>query len=330
MSDYKPPFQITEKMLNSIASISEKITRISFQNEIKAKPHLRRNNRIKSIHSSLKIEANSLSLSEVRDVIDGHQIVGNIKEIQEVKNAYNAYTEIKTINPYSVSDLKRVHGIMTFNTVEESGTFRKGQEGVFKGNKCIFIAPPPHMVPKLIQDLFEWMQENKTILHPLLLSAVFHYEFVFIHPFSDGNGRMARLWHTAILTKWKSEFEYIPLESQIEKFQDSYYKAIEQSNASGNANAFVEFILTMIDKVLDDISISINKTNSELSIYVKRLLSVMDYDIPYTALEIMQKLNLKSKETFRKNYINPAIQLELVQMTVPDKPNSKNQRYVKH
>ena len=161
-------------------------------NNMENKPHLRRNNRIKSIHSSLKIEANSLSLSQVRDVINGKVVLGEQKEIQEVKNAYNAYEKIAGINPYSIKDLKNFHDIMTKYIVEESGDFRRGEEGVFNGEQCIFMAPPAQFVPQLMNELFDWMKEADGEVHSLILSSVFHYEFVFIHPFTDGNGRMAR------------------------------------------------------------------------------------------------------------------------------------------
>ena len=329
MSEYNPPYTISDRMLEFVSSISEKVGKISSHKELESKPHLRRNNRIQSIHSSLKIEANSLSLSQVRDVINGRLVLGDRKEIQEVKNAYNAYEKIQEVNPFSVEDLKKIHGIMTYLVVEESGVFRKGEEGVFSGDKCIFVAPPPQMVPELMRSLFLWMKKNKDKVHPLIMSAVFHYEFVFIHPFADGNGRMARLWHTVLLYGWRNVFEYIPLESQIEKFQENYYDVIAKCHIKGNSNLFIEFILEQIDQILDDVIVQVNKTNIETSEYVKRLISRMEYDIPYTANEIMKQLGLKSKETFRKNYINPAIELGLVQMTIPDKPNSKNQRYIK-
>ena len=296
---------------------------------MESKPHLRRNNRIKSIHSSLKIEANSLSLSEVRDVINGHLVLGDQKEIQEVKNAYEAYKKIPEINPTSISELKKIHGIMTYRTVNESGVFRQGEEGVFSGDKCIFIAPPPHMVSGLMNDLISWMKSSEGVVHPLILSAVFHYEFVFIHPFADGNGRMARLWHTVILYRWRNIFEYIPLESQIERFQTEYYDAIAQCHVNGNSDVFIEFMLDMIDQILDEVILQINKSNADTSEYVKRMLDVMEYDVPYTSNAIMEALGLKSKEALRKNYIKPAIELGLIRMTLPDKPNSKNQRYIK-
>lgn len=328
MSSYVPPFTISNKMLELVSTISEKVGKISSHRELESKPHLRKNNRIRSIHSSLKIEANSLSLSEVREVINGHLVLGDQKEIQEVKNAYAAYERIADINPSSISDLKKIHRIMTYRIVNESGEFRKGNEGVFSGDKCIFVAPPPDMINGLMKDLLSWVKEYEGIVHPLIMAAVFHYEFVFIHPFADGNGRMARLWHTVILYRWRTVFEFIPLESQIERFQDAYYDAIARCHVNGNSDVFIEFMLEMIDQILDEVITQVNK-NAETSEYVKRLLECMEYDVPYTSNAIMEHLGLRSKETLRKNYLNPAIELGLIRMTLPDKPNSKNQRYVK-
>ena len=329
MGDYRPPFTVTNKILLYVSSISEKIGRITAINSLTAKPHLRKNNRIKSIHSSLKIEANSLTLGQVRDVINGRFVLGEQKEIQEVKNAYAAYERLSEINPYSIRDLKQFHGIMTKYLVEESGRFRSGEEGVFNGDQCIFMAPPARFVPGLMEELFQWMKTAQKEIHPLILSSVFHYEFVFIHPFSDGNGRMARLWHTAILSKWKPIFEYIPIESQIEKFQDEYYEAIARCHLAGESTVFIEFILAQIDKILDEICAQMDGENEYLSEAVKRLLEVMEYDIPYTSKSLMEKLELKSRDGFRRNYLLPAMELKLIRMTIPNKPNSRNQRYVK-
>ncbi len=329
MSAYIPPYTISNRMLEMVSSISEKVGKITTYKGFEARPYLRRNNRIRSIHSSLKIEANSLSLNEVRDVINGHLVLGNQKEIQEVKNAYAAYEKIPEINPSSITDLKKIHGIMTYRIIEESGKFRSGDEGVFSGDKCVFVAPPPHMVDSLTRDLLLWIKQSEGKLHPLIVAAVFHYEFVFIHPFADGNGRMARLWHTVILRRWRKVFEFIPLESRIEEFQGKYYDAIAKSHTNGNSDVFIEFMLEMIDQILDEVITQINKTNAETSEYVKRLLDIMEYDVPYTSNDILRRLGLKSKETLRKNYLNPAIELGLVRMSLPDKPNSRNQRYVK-
>ena len=329
MENYEPPFNITNEMLICVASVSEKIGRITAVGSLDSKPHLRKNNRIRSIHSSLKIEANSLTLGQVRDVINGKTVLGEQREIQEVKNAYAAYELLDEINPWSIEDLKRFHGIITKYVVEESGVFRRGEEGVFHGDQCIFMAPPARMVPQLMEDLFGWMEESRNSVHPLILSCVFHYEFVFIHPFADGNGRMARLWQTAILSKWKPVFAYIPLESQIERFQEQYYAAIARCHVEGKSNAFIEFMLAQIDGILDDVAVQIDEEGAQVSEYVRKLLGVMEYNIPYTAKTLMDRLGLKSRETFRRNYLHPAMEQGLVRMSIPDKPQSRNQRYEK-
>lgn len=326
---YIPPYSITNGMLTLVSSISEKVGKISVTSNMETKPHLRKNNRIKSIHSSLKIEANSLTMGQVRDVINGKMVLGEQKEIQEVKNAYAAYEKLNQINPYDINELKKLHGVMTKYLVNESGGFRKGEEGVFNGNKCIFMAPPAKMVPKLMDELFDWLSRCKNEVHPLVLASVFHYEFLFIHPFTDGNGRMARLWHSAFLTKWNPIFEYIPIESQIEKFQEEYYDAIARCHTEGSSNTFILFILEQIDKILSEITEQLAASDVNVSEYVKKLLDAMEYDVPYTLSALLDLLGLKSKETIRRHYIHPAISLGLIQMTLPDKPQSRNQRYIK-
>ncbi len=330
MNKYIPPFTITNKMLDYISSIMEKIGKLDNYTNFNKMPVLRKNNRIKSIYSSLAIEANSLSLNEVRDVIAGKTVIGTQKEIQEVKNAYNAYEMIKEVNPYSIKDLQKIHGIMTYLTVTESGKFRSGNEGVFdeKGN-CIHMCPKPEQVSDLMNQLFDWMKENKDKIHPLILSSVFHYEFVFIHPFSDGNGRTVRLWQNIILSNWKELFEYLPIESQIKKYQDDYYRAINNCNQKGESTEFIEFMLNMFDEVMEDAINTSTVPLTETGININKLLNVMEYNEPMTANQIMEKLGIKSKETLRSTYLDPAIKKGVVALTIPDKPTSKNQMYYK-
>ncbi len=329
MNKYTPPFEITNKMLDLVASIMKKIGKLDNYKDLSKLPILRRNNRIHSIHSSLAIEDNSLSFKEVKDIIDGKIVVGNQREIQEVKNAYKAYEMMKQINPYSIKDLKKIHGIMTFLTVQESGEFRKGNEGVFDGDKCIHMCPKPEMVNSLMEQLFDWMKKNKNTIHPLILSSVFHYEFVFIHPFSDGNGRTVRLWQNILLSNWENIFEYVPIESQIKEYQDEYYKTINNCNLKGNSTEFIEFMLKMIDEILESLMESTTIEANHISIYVKKLLNIMEEQPAMTTKELMDKLGLKSRLSFRKNYIDPALANGLIKMTNPEKPTSKNQRYYK-
>jgi len=329
LSDYIPPFEITQKMLFFTSSITEKITQLVNLDLLNKKPYLRKQNHINSIHSSLAIENNNLSIQQVKDVIDGKTVVGPLKEIQEVKNIYKAYELIDKINPYSIKDLKKIHSIITYLTVDESGKFRTGNEGVFDGNKVIFLCPPPNRVPLLINDLFARMKRNKKQIHPLILSSVFHYEFVFIHPFSDGNGRTARLWQNLILYNWKNIFQYIPIESKIYKYQNDYYNAIDYCNKKGNSTKFIEFILKMIDETLNELLNEQTKSLDQETININLLLNSMEKNVPISANNLMKKLKIKSKNTLRNVYLKPAIKQGLIKLTNPDKPSSCKQMYYK-
>ncbi len=330
MNNYVPPFTITNIMLDRISSIMKKIGKMDNYKELNKMPVLRRNNRIKSIHSSLAIEANSLSFDQIKDIINGKVVVGPKNEIQEVQNAYNAYLKMKEVNPYSIIDLKKIHEVLTYLTVEDSGNFRKGGEGVFdEDGNCIFVCPPPEQVDLLMNQLFDWMKTNKDKIHPLILSSIFHYEFLFIHPFRDGNGRTARLWQNIILSHWETLFEYVPIESEIKKYQEDYYNIIQNCNSKGESTEFIEFMLKMIDEVLDTLIEGVNIQINHISIYVKKLLDVMDFEVRYTTTELMELLNMKSRNSFRENYLAPAIENGVVKMTFPNNPTSKNQTYYK-
>ena len=330
MNNYIPPFDITNVMLDRISSIMKKIGKLDNYKDLDKMPILRRNNRIKSIHSSLAIEANSLSFNQVKDIIDGKTVIGPQDEIQEVKNAYEAYKLIKEVNQYSIKDLKKVHGVMTYLTVNESGVFRKGNEGVFDENgNCIHVCPPPKQVDNLMNQLFKWMKDNDGTIHPLIMSSVFHYEFVFIHPFADGNGRTARLWQNVLLSNWEEIFEYVPIESQIKKYQEEYYTSIANCDYKGDSTEFIEFMLKMIDETLEDLMNSTSVQANHVSSYVNKLLNVMEPGVSMSTSELMEKLNMKSRISFRENYLIPALENGLIKMTDPDKPTSKNQMYYK-
>ncbi len=329
MEKYVPPFTITNHMLILVSQIAEKTGRITSYRSFETKPYLRRNNRIRSVHSSLAIEANSLSLDEVKSVIDGKTVSGPKKEIQEVRNAYQAYDMLGSFDPYSLKDLQSMHAVMMHMTVQDPGVFRSHNEGVFNGDVCVFMAPPPEFVPGEMQALFDWMCKARDTVHPLILSAVFHYEFVFIHPFSDGNGRMARLWHTALLCEWNPVFGYLPIESRVHEFQDQYYNAIAACHGAGNSDAFIEFMLEMIDMTLDRALEQASGKDSYLSEAVQRLIDIMEYDVPYTAVQLMERLSLRSKDNFRKLYLNPALEKGLIVMGIPEKPTSRNQTYIR-
>ena len=331
MDKYIPPFEISNEMLQKVSDIMEKIGKLDSYSNLDKTPYLRKQTKINSVHSSVAIENNPLSLEQVKDVINGKLVIGEQKDIQEVKNAYKAYEMLKDINPYSIDDLKKVHGVMTFLVEEVSGEFRTSSEGVFDDNgNCIFVCPPGDRVNSLMNDLFEWLNENKDTIHPLILSSIFHYEFVFIHPFTNGNGRTVRLWQNSILYKWKDIFEYLPIESKIHKYQDEYYNSIALCHKNANSNVFIEFMLKMIDETLDEAISTSHLPITNETININKLLDVMESSKPMTATEIMEKLGIKSKETLRGQYLDPAIKQGLVSLTIPDKPTSKNQMYYKN
>ena len=288
MENY-PPYNITDKMLNYVSEIMEKIGRANYFESLNRFPELRRKSRIKSIHSSLAIENNKLSLPQVEDVINGKIVIGEQKDIQEVKNAYKAYEQIDKVDPYSLDDLKKIHGIMTFLIEDDAGKFRNHGEGVYEGEKCIFMAPPENMVPILMENLYNWIKKYKNTVNPLILSSIFHYEFVFIHPFSDGNGRMARLWQTAILSDWKDLFKFMPIESIIKENQEEYYKVISDCDKAENSNKFIEFMLKVINETIDEVLIK-QKTTQETT--QEKILNIIRENALVTQEEMAKILNI--------------------------------------
>lgn len=253
MSDkYVPPFTMTDEILNMVIEIGELVGQISAHDSLSTNPKLRRENRIKTIYSSLAIEQNTLTLEQVTDVIDGKRVLAPPAEIREVKNAYEAYEELQKLNMYSVKDLLKAHKLMTAGLVKESGVFRSGNAGVYNGEHILIHAgSPANYVPSLIQQLFAWLKSSN--MHPLVKSCIFHYEFEFIHPFADGNGRTGRLWHTLILQNWKEFFAWLPVETLIYQNQEAYYAAINEANNAGESTIFVEFILHIICDMLKEI-----------------------------------------------------------------------------
>ena len=244
MKDYSPVYKITPKITNLVYQIAKDLERINIIREQVLTPNLRRENRIKTIRSSLYIEANTLSLGQVADVIDGKTIVGSAHDIQEVKNAIEAYNKLLECNPYSVKDLLSEHELMTRDTVKESGVFRSRGVGVFAGDIPIHVAPPAEQVPILVNQLLEWVQYSD--LPQIIKSCIFHYEFEFIHPFADGNGRMGRIWQTLLLYQENSVFGWLPVETIIAKRQEEYYNAIQRSTKESDSAIFAEFMLTAL------------------------------------------------------------------------------------
>ena len=327
MEKYIPPYKITEEMLESVSEIMENLGKLSGVSDLEKLPRLRRVNRLRSIQSSLAIENNTLSLEQVTDVIDGRRVLGPQEDILAVKNAFEAYKMLPELNPFSLSDLKKAHGVMMKGLMAGAGQFRTGSVGVFnERGQVIHVAPPQGMVSGLTEQLFGWLKNSKTQM--LIRSSVFHYEFEFIHPFGDGNGRTGRLWQTALLANWKPVFEWIPVESIIKDHQEEYYRAIGKSTAEGKSDSFILFMLGVIRQAIEELARDTRNHQSHLSNQIGALMNVME-SYPMTALELMEKLGMKSRAAFRKNYLQPALDAGLIRMTDPAKPTSRNQRYYK-
>ena len=259
---YVPPFTITDEITTLVAEISEMIGELSVTTENLPSPKLRKQNRIKTIQSSLAIENNTLSIEQVTDILEGKRVLGAPNEIKEVKNAIDAYNLLLELNPYNEKDLLRAHKLMLSDLVRENGKYRKGDVGVFDGAKCIHLAPPADRVPFLIRDLITWAKESAS--HPLITSCVFHYEFEFIHPFADGNGRMGRMWQTLLLMQWKAIFAWLPVETIVKENQQEYYKAIALSDKAGECSTFISFMLKCIRVALKELVKSNQKSNQKI------------------------------------------------------------------
>lgn len=241
---YAPPYRITPKIIDLVSKISEAVGSFYAQEELR----LHRINRIKTIQGSLAIEGNTLTMDQITAILDGKPVIGPINEIQEIRNAIKAYELLETLNPNSLEDLLRAHLTMETGLIDDAGHFRSGGVGVASGEEIIHYAPPAERVPQLMKELFKWL--NNTEEHPLIKSSIFHYEFEFIHPFSDGNGRTGRLWQTLILANWRLVFKNLPIENIVYKYRKEYYKAIAVSGGEDGYTPFIEFILGVIDETL--------------------------------------------------------------------------------
>ena len=251
MKNKKPPFEITNTIIDSVAEIAELVGRLTSTNQLSSNPTLRRSNRIRTIHGSLAIEQNTLSLEQVTAVLNGKHVLAPPKDIAEVKNAYEIYERLDELDPYSVDDLLTAHGIMTRELVDESGMFRTRPVGVVdQEGRVLHFGTLPQYVPDLVMELLDWVKYSDA--HMLIRSCVFHYEFELIHPFADGNGRVGRLWHTLLLSKWNPAFAWLPVESIIHDRQEEYYAAINASNDAGESTVFIEFMLSAIKASLID------------------------------------------------------------------------------
>lgn len=317
---YEPPYTITSEILNRVAAISETAGRLTVLSDQTKSLRLRRINRIRTIHGSLAIEGNTLSEAQITAILDGKRVIAPPREVQEVRNALAAYDRFATWKPDTEEHLLEAHRILMSGLVDEAGMYRHGGVGVLAGQQVIHMAPPAGRVPQLMSDLFGWL--SSTDAHPLIASSVFHYEFEFIHPFADGNGRMGRLWQSLILSGWNPLFVDIPVESLIFEHQAEYYRAIQESTRQTDSAPFIVFMLRMI---LEAATSSAPQVTPQVSPQVSELLAIVSGDMSREALQ--SALGLSDRKSFRKRYLRPALDDGLIEMTIPDKPNSRLQKY---
>jgi Fic family protein len=321
-SKYKPPYTATPAIVRLVADIGEVIGRYSLIAESNMTPHLRRENRIRTIQASLAIENNTLTLEQVTAVINGKRVLGHPREIQEVRNAFAAYEAMEKWDPTSLGDLLAAHRILLSTLVDNPGVFRSGGVGIYRGDQLVHMAPPANRVPKLMADLLNWLHSTKE--HPLVASCVFHYELEFIHPFSDGNGRMGRLWQTLILKAWRSLLAYLPVETVIRNRQQAYYKVLAESDTKADVTPFIEFMLGALLEALQEAAT--DQVSDQVSDQVARLLKEIG-DKERSASDLMNAVGLAHRPTFRKNYLKPALEAGWIELTQPDAPRSPTQRY---
>ena len=312
------PFEFNNEMVNLITEITEKVVKLEESEHLKNNLYLRKQNRIQTIKSTTAIENNTLSLKQVTDVINGKVVIGKADEIREVKNTFNAYERVLEYDPYSIESFLKAHFYITESLIQSAGKFRNGDVGVLEGKNVIHLGARPQFVHGLIEELFNWASTSDS--HPLIISAIVHFEIETIHPFEDGNGRIGRLWQTTILSKWKSIFEYIPIETIVYKYQQDYYNAIEQSRKDGTSNKFILFMLNSINETLDNME-SIELTDiitdiitDKLSAMEKNVLKpIIKYLLKYEIIDSSKAQNLtnKSAESIKK-YLNKFVKLNIL------------------
>lgn len=284
---YTPPFTITSKILSQVSDIAEIMTEIKHSDAKKITPKLRKKNRVKSITGSLQIEGNSFTEEQVTAMIDGKRVLGSLKEIEEVKGAIAAYEKIDSYDCTKLDDLLQAHHLMMNALINNVGSFRNTNIGVYGKSGVSHVAPPPYRVPELMRELFQWLE--KTEDHPLIVSCIFHYEFEFIHPFSDGNGRIGRLWQSVILKSYRELFTFVPIESIVKENQQDYYRALEEAGSVGESTPFIEFMLQNILKALRDFVNDEHKSNYKSNLKSdQKILSLMRFNNKITIRELCE------------------------------------------
>ncbi len=330
---YQPPYQLTNTLLSVVAEIAELIGRWSAKNNDNLIPRLRRENRIRTIQASLAVEQNSLTLEQVTALLNGKTVLGPPKEIQEVHNAFAAYEALPKWQTGNLEHLCKAHQLLMQGLNLEAGQFRSGGVGIFRGKELVHMAPPANQVPRLMQQLFDWLKT--TDAHTLVVSAAFHYELEFIHPFADGNGRIGRLWQTKILSEWQPILAYLPVETVIRSRQTEYYQCLGEADEQADCTGFIEFMLLAIKQSLEEgIEQQIGlesglESGLELGLeseLAKEVLQLLVNE-PLSRTEIARALGHKSVSSGLNRQIKWLLEHEYIEYTLPDKPNSRLQKY---
>lgn len=322
-----PPYTITAPILNLVTQIVEAVSRVN-EDTITGNLRLRRVNRIRTIRGSLAIEGNTLSEEEVSTILDGKRVIAPLREIQEVRNAAKAYDKYPEWNPASEADLLEAHGILMLRLLDDPGRYRHGGIAVAGGGEVHRIGPSPDRVPLLMSNLLSWL--DGAAEHPLIASSIFHYEFEFIHPFEDGNGRMGRLWQSLILTRWKRLFAHVPVESLIFERQGEYYEAIRESSAQGESTPFIHYMLEIILEAVRSAPLETDHVADHETDHVTPQVARLTEELrggQKSRVELMAALGLSHRQTFRSNYLRPALDAGLIEMTNPESPKARNQKY---
>ena len=314
-----PPYTITPGILDLVEQIGEAIGQAEAAG-LGLDFRLRREARVRTVHGSVAIEGNALSEEQVSAILDGKRVVGPPKDVQEVRNANAAYDLAGDWTPASEDDLLAAHRALMNELAGTAGRYRTAAVGVIGPDGVHHIGPPAGRVPGLMADLIGWLRDTEE--HPLIASSVFHYEFEFIHPFEDGNGRLGRLWQTLILSRWKPMFAHVPVESVVQARQPEYYTAIEESSRQGESTPFIRF---MLDAILTAVRQATPQETPQVTPQVKQLLEVVNGEM--SRHEILEALSLRDRKWLRQGYLGPALQAGLIEMTRPDAPRAKNQRY---
>jgi Fic family protein len=319
---YTPPFTITSNILNLVSKISETIGQLKKIETTITTPQLRKINRIKTLVGTLQIEGNTLDEERMTALLEGKRVLGTKQEITEAKGAIKVYNRLESLKYDSLDDLLEAHRTLMDQLLLKAGSFRMANVGVGSKSGVVHVAPPYDRVPELMYDLFAWLKE--TDVHPLIVSCVFHYEFEFIHPFEDGNGRVGRLWQTLILYHWKALFAYMPLESVVREKQYAYYEALEASGEVGESTPFIEFMLGAILETLENTPQATPQDTPQ----DERLQKVLAFcAVPKSRKEIQEYLGMKDRKHFKEVVLDVLLRDGYLEMTLPEKPQSPKQKY---